>query len=143
MSDPDFQLSRRLGYLFKHAQSRLAELNAQALAPFGINAHELGVLILLAGTQPSSQRQAAERLGVDRTTMVAVLDTLERKGLVSRHPDVHDRRRNLVQLTASGQETVRRAREASDEAERTLLAALSSTDAERLREALQAVVATR
>jgi DNA-binding MarR family transcriptional regulator len=45
----------------------------------------LAVLLVLAGREPASQRQAATRLGIDRTTMVALLDALENKGLVTRH----------------------------------------------------------
>ena len=31
--------------------------------------------------EPASQQQVAERLGVDRTTMVAIIDALEVKGV--------------------------------------------------------------
>jgi DNA-binding MarR family transcriptional regulator len=142
-SGPGPELSRRLGYLFKHAGLRMAALNADALAPFGINARELGVLLVLAGHEPASQQEAAQRLGVDRTTMVAVLDTLENKGLVARHPHAEDRRRNLVELTGTGHDTLRQATQASDDAERTLLAPLSLPDRQRLRDALQHIVAHR
>src|ERR1700744_1201527 len=98
-SGPGPEMSSRLGYLFKHAGMRLAELNEKALAPYGIDARELGILLLLAGHEPASQQQGAQRLGVDRITMVALLDTLEAKGLVSRHPHTEDRRRNVVELT--------------------------------------------
>jgi DNA-binding MarR family transcriptional regulator len=140
---PDPQVSRRLGYLLKHAQLRLAELNEEALAPYGIDARELPVLLLLAGREPASQQQAAQRLGIDRTTMVAMLDTLEGKGLVSRHPDPDDRRRNVVELTDAGQDTLRRATRASDDAEREFLAPLSPQAAQQLRESLQAIVTIR
>lgn len=79
-------VSRRLGYPFKHAGMRMEELNATALAPFGIDARELGILLVIASHEPGSQQQAAQRLGIDRTSMVARLDALEEKGLVSRHP---------------------------------------------------------
>ena len=134
-------MSRRLGYLFKHAAMRLQELHAQALAPFGIDARELGVLIVLASHEPASQQQVAQRLGVDRTTMVALLDTLEDRGLVFRRPHQQDRRRNVVDLTDHGRDTLRRATQASDEAERALLVPLSPQDQQRLRDALRLIVA--
>jgi DNA-binding MarR family transcriptional regulator len=137
---PGPELLGRLGYLLKHAQSRLWELNAEALAPHGITGRELAVLLVLAGHEPASQQQAARRLGIDRTTMVAILDTLENKGLVARHPHVDDRRRNVVELTAVGRETLDRATEAGDEAERRFLAPLSGPAARQLRESLIAIV---
>lgn len=137
---PGPELSRRLGYLLKHAQRRLAELTAKALTPYGIDGRELGVLVVLAGREPTSQQQAAQRLSIDRTTMVALLDTLEGKGLVSRHPHADDRRRNVVELTEAGQDTLRRATEAGDHAEREFLAPLSPQAAQHLRNSLHTIV---
>ncbi|MGP0032982.1 MAG: MarR family winged helix-turn-helix transcriptional regulator [Solirubrobacteraceae bacterium] len=134
-------LSPRLGYLFKHVQIRMHELNEEALAPFGIDGRELGILLVIAGHEPGSQQQAAQRLGIDRTSMVARLDALEDKGLVSRHPHAQDRRRNVVELTDAGRDTLRLATKASERAEATLLAPISDQDGERLRDALQAILA--
>src|ERR1700728_3628316 len=105
-SGPGPVVTRRLGYLFKHAERQMAKLSAEALAPYGIDARELGILLVIASHEPGSQRQAAQRLGIDRTTMVARIDALEDKGLVSRHPHPEDRRRNVVRLTDAGGETV-------------------------------------
>lgn len=134
-------VSRRLGYLFKHAGMRMEELNSRALAPFGIDARELGILLVIASHEPGSQQQAAHRLGIDRTSMVARIDALEDKGLVSRHPHAEDRRRNVVELTDAGRDTVRKAARASERAEAALLASLTAEEAEQLRQTLQAIVA--
>lgn len=139
-SGPGPDVSSRLGYLLKHAQALMAELYAEALAPYGVDARELGVLMLLAGHEPASQQHAARRLGVDRTTMVAVLDDLQAKGLVSRRPDADDRRRNVVELTATGEEVLVAAASASNDAERALLAPLEPHSAQHLRDALHRVV---
>src|SRR3954451_10683502 len=116
------QLGARLGYLLKRAFLELEDLHGEHLASAGVNARELAVLLLLDGREPESQQQAAGRLGVDRTTMVALLDGLEDKGLVARRPDAHDRRRNVVALTDAGAATLARATRASDKAEQQLLA---------------------
>ncbi|GAB3450681.1 MarR family winged helix-turn-helix transcriptional regulator [Actinophytocola sediminis] len=134
------ELTENLVYLLKHAQLRMAELTTEALAPHGIDGRELGVLLAVAGHQPTSQQQAAHRLGIDRTTMVAMLDTLEAKGLVSRHPDAEDRRRNVVELTESGQDTLRLATEASGAAERAFLGPLTPQAVRSLRNSLRTLV---
>jgi DNA-binding MarR family transcriptional regulator len=138
---PGPAVSRRLGYLFKHAQIRMHELNTEALAPFGIDPRELGILLVIASHEPGSQLQAAQRLGIDRTSMVARLDELEQKGLVSRHPHPADRRRNVVELTDAGRDTVQRADQASERAEAELLASLTPQQGDRFRKALQTIVA--
>jgi DNA-binding MarR family transcriptional regulator len=129
-----------LSYLLKHAQLRLAGLNSAALAPYGLDGRELAVLIVLADGEPASQQQAAARLGIDRTTMVAFVDTLEGKGLVARRPHATDRRKNVVELTVTGRRTLDQAREAAGEAEQRFLAPLSPAIAEQLREALRVLV---
>lgn len=137
---PDPELASRLGYLLKHAQLRLFEMTAAALAPYGVNGRELAVLVVLAGCEPASQQQAARRLGVDRTTMVALVDALEAKGLVARRPDAGDRRRNVVELTAAGRDTLDRGSRAGDDAERRFLAPLTPSAAKQLKDALRALI---
>lgn len=133
------ELSDRLGYLLKHAQQRLAELTSSAMAPFGITGRECAVLIAIDSQAPSSQQDVAFRLGVDRTTMVLLIDDLEGKGLVRRRRDRDDRRRNVVELTGAGRTTLRRASLAGQDAERRFLSALSDEEAAELRAALRAI----
>ena len=140
---PPPELAGRLGYLLKHAQLGLAELTAAALEPFGLTGRELAVLTVLASGEPASQQQAAQRLGVDRTTMVALVDVLEDKGLVQRQPHAEDRRRNVVELTAQGRDRLQQAGEAAQEAELRFLAPLSRKDAQRLKAALLTVIQPR
>src|SRR3954454_8949972 len=108
------RLSARLTYLLKRALTDLEALHEQHLGPAGISARELAVLLFLEGREPESQQQAAARLGIDRTTMVGLLDSLEGKDLVARRPDAEDRRRNVVVLTAAGQAKLQEATQASD-----------------------------
>ncbi|HYP46441.1 MAG TPA: MarR family winged helix-turn-helix transcriptional regulator [Propionibacteriaceae bacterium] len=126
-------LSARLTYLLKRALVDLEDLHAEQLAPVGVSGRELGVLLLLDSKGPESQQQTAGRLGVDRTTMVGLLDGLEAKGLVARRADAGDRRRNVVELTDAGQTALVRAVHASDEAERQLLADLDDAESAQLR----------
>src|SRR5579863_8993592 len=114
-----------LVYLLKHAQQALSELNNTALEPYGITGRELGVLAAVDEGEPASQQDIARRLGVDRTTMVAFIDGLEGKGLVERRPHELDRRRNVIELTALGRETLQKALIASGEAEREFLTPLT------------------
>ena len=122
------RLSVRLTYLLKRALVDLEDLHAEHLAPVGISGRELGVLLLLESKCPESQQETARHLGVDRTTMVGLLDGLEVKGLVARRADTGDRRRNVVQLTDAGQTALVQAVQASDEAERQLLEELDDAE---------------
>jgi hypothetical protein len=96
--------TERLYPLLKHAQLQLTELIGPALAPYGIDGRELAVLNAIADKASLSQQEVARGLGIDRTTMVAMVDALERKGLVRRNPHPADRRKNTVELTAAGRD---------------------------------------
>src|SRR4029453_17179014 len=133
--------NERLYPLLKHAQLQLAELIRPALAPLGIDGRELAVLNALGDQDPLSQQEVARRLGVDRTTMVSLVDALERKRLVERNPHPGDRRKNMVELTVTGRDPRRRGTQASEEAERRFLAALPEGESKRLKEALRALIA--
>jgi DNA-binding MarR family transcriptional regulator len=133
-------LTDRLGYLLKHAQLRLSELTASAMEPYGINGRQCAVLAAIDDRVPQSQQEVARRLGVDRTTMVSLIDELEEKGLVQRSPAPDDRRKNVVALTDVGHDTLRSATKATAEAERVFLAGVSDTDRATFRRILRTIV---
>jgi DNA-binding MarR family transcriptional regulator len=130
-SGPLPALAGRLGYLLKHARERLGELTVEVLAPFGVTGRQVAVLIAIDDRVPLSQQEVARRLGVDRTTMVELIDELEARQLVQRRPDPADRRRNVVALSEASR--------ATREAERLFLGSLSPAQGAAFREALRAV----
>jgi DNA-binding MarR family transcriptional regulator len=138
--DDGSPLTDRMAFLLKHARLALAELTGPALEPYGIDGRSLAVLTVLAGPRPLSQQEAGARLGVDRTTMVALIDGLESSALVRRSPHPADRRKNVVELTASGRRLFRRALSASEEAERRFLAPLGEDEAARLKASLRLLI---
>jgi DNA-binding MarR family transcriptional regulator len=107
-----------------------------------VDGHELAVLVVLSAGEPLSQVEAAGRLGVDRTTMVSLIDGLEDHGLVERRRSPHDRRKNIVELTPEGQDCLRQAEKARRAAERRFLAPLDDETAASLVRALRTLVLT-
>lgn len=126
-----------LGFLLKHAHLNFASLATAALAPHGIDGRELAVLATLAAPGQLSQHDVAGRLGIDRTTMVALLDGLEQKNFVERRPHPEDRRKNIVELTTAGRRTITDAGRAADDAQRRFLEPLGEVGAARFIDALR------
>jgi DNA-binding MarR family transcriptional regulator len=133
--------AHRLGYLLKHAHRQFMQLTSTALEPLGIGPREWAALNCLDEQHGLSQRQVAELLGVDRTTMVALVDELQTNGWVTRNPQPDDRRKNIVTLTRKGRDATQRGARLIDDCERRFLAGLSEGDAEQLKDALAAVIA--
>ncbi|WP_194898297.1 MarR family winged helix-turn-helix transcriptional regulator [Catenulispora pinisilvae] len=123
-------LTSRLGYLLKHAQLNFSQSGARALESLGINGRQLAVLVVLDAAEPLSQLDAANELGVDRTTMVALVDELEAKGLVERRRSPDDRRKNIVELTAHGKNTLAEGERRHQETEKAFLADLTPIEAD-------------
>jgi DNA-binding MarR family transcriptional regulator len=126
-----------VGYLLKHAHLELEKRTDAAIAHLHVTARDLGVLRVIAGAEASSQQDIADVLGVDRTSMVGLLDTLERKGMVARRPSEHDRRRNVIELTADGRRLFRQAEAISVAVETDFTSALGARGAEELRSSLR------
>jgi DNA-binding MarR family transcriptional regulator len=129
-----------LGYLLKHAHLILEGKTDAALARFGITSRDLGALRVIAGGEAKSQQDVAGILGVDRTSMVALLDSLEQAGIVARRPSEQDRRRNVIELTKRGRELFVQAEQSSLAVEEEFDCVLGDEGASDLRRALRSLV---
>jgi MarR family transcriptional regulator for hemolysin len=78
------------------------------LAPLDLNLTQASLLGYVAEFGETTQTRLADRLGIGRAAIGSVVDTLERRGLVGRHPDPDDRRVWRVGITDDGREMVER-----------------------------------
>jgi DNA-binding MarR family transcriptional regulator len=88
---------------------RLDRARVSAFAQHRLESWEFDVLSALRRSghpYELSPGQLVQQTLVTSGTMTNRVDRLERRGLVERHPDPHDRRGVLVRLTAAGQATV-------------------------------------
>lgn len=92
-------LPRLLGYRLRLAQQAVFSDFAQVVP--GLSPGRLGILMLIDANPGVTQSRLAEAVLRDRSTMVAVLDTLEGRGLVARRKG-KDRRTNGLWLTRAG-----------------------------------------
>jgi DNA-binding MarR family transcriptional regulator len=127
----------RLGPLLGRAHDAHRVLSQEALAPLGLSPKGFGALAVLATEGAMSQQRLAERQGIDRTTMVAVVDELERVGALRRRRDANDRRAYALEVTPAGRRLVDRARAAVVSAEERFLAPLADAERRDLKDALR------
>lgn len=106
VSDPRLTLGpgpdSELTWLLHRAAQRLHTAVGVAAAQHGLTLRDHIVLSALDKTRGLTQIELGQALGVDKTTMVAELDRLERKGLIERHVDPRDRRARIPALTPAG-----------------------------------------
>ena len=116
------------GYLLNQAATRIRTLTAAALQPLGLSPPMLRALEVVGAEQPLTQAQLGQRVHMDRTTVVHVVDRFEALGYARRSPDPADRRSYALTLTREGDTALARARHLAREAEEAALAALSSDE---------------
>ena len=99
----------------------------------GFEHYDYSVLAILAEGIPETQATIANTLNVDPSRLVAVLDSLEQRGLVARRRDPQDRRRHVVSITADGKRDLTRLRDLTKKLENEYFAPLDEGEREALR----------
>lgn len=103
-------------------------LMMQTLADRGMHPGQAMVLRLLGANDDIAQRDLAEGLHVARPTVTKMLHSMERAGLVRRHPDRDDQRLTRVRLTAAGRAEEKRMRAAAADYVNATIATMRDDD---------------
>ena len=111
----------------------------RALAPLELRSREFW-LLAIAGPGNVPQNEIADLCGLDPSSLVAVLDGLERRGWVRRERNPHDRRMHWVQRTEAGDRLFARALPRAQRAEAGQLAVLSASQQRQLVTAMRKLV---
>lgn len=109
----------------------------QVLAPLGLRQRHVVALSYLRGHGPTAQQQLADRLRMDASSLVCLLNELEESELVIRHRDRSDRRRAILELSVQGEQALREVDKAVQVVEDEVLAGLDMSE----RDALHALLA--
>lgn len=112
----------------------------RTLEPLGLKPQHYGVLAVLAEEGLHVQRHLGEKLGIDRSTMVVVVDELEEAGLVERRRDRRDRRRYELSITGAGKRALSEAEPVVEGVKNAVLAPLDESQRRELHELLTIVL---
>ena len=131
-------LSDRIGFLLARVHW-LFHYRAQEVLGDGegLSIKHFAALSVIADEGPLSQQLLGARMAVDRTTMVTVIDELERAGMVTRRRNPNDRRAYALEATPAGRKWQARAAAELHAAQDELLAPLSAGERDELKTLLQ------
>ena len=110
------------------------------LAQLNVNPGQYGVLMALGEAGRLGQHRLAELIGVDPRNAVPIVDALAEQGLVIRQVDPSDRRRRMLELTASGRAVAGNLASVAAEIETDLLRPLAPGEQAALRRMLLALL---
>jgi DNA-binding MarR family transcriptional regulator len=135
-----FDAGPRTPKRFKSQFSRLVGMTAAqtsrvastAFASVGARKYHYMVLASLAEFGPASQAALADRSGVFRSDLVAVLNELGDGGWIQRAPDPGDKRRNVITITEAGERRLAELDELLIGVNARILAPLDASEREQL-----------
>jgi DNA-binding MarR family transcriptional regulator len=114
----DIAIALRAAYLALHRRSETR------FAPHGVTADQFVLLATLARGTALTQRELAQRMSSDPSTVRAMLVLLEQRGLVERAAHPTDARARTVALTEEGTRTFRELWTAGEPIRAQMLSAL-------------------
>jgi MarR family transcriptional regulator, transcriptional regulator for hemolysin len=133
------------GQLFFRIWRATHTRTAEMLGTVGLTPALFALLNVVGAREGAIQQELGSALGIDRSTMVALIDELESAGLAKRRPSPTDRRAREIAITPKGRRLLQRAKELIAQVEDEVLAALSAEERRELlallRHALQSAPA--
>jgi len=130
-------LADDVNFLLARANAVSLAAGNAALAAFGLKVRSYAVLALATDDTRPTQRDLSSYLRLDPSQVVALVDDLQSRGLITRRPDPADRRANIVVATEEGRALFARAQAAVQEAERSAHGAITDAEREQLTRLLQ------
>ena len=100
-----------IGYNLRKAQAAAFQNFTESLKGCDITPGQFGVLVLIEANSGLNQTRLGNALGIDSSTVVAVIDRLEGRDLVDRKPAPSDRRSYALHLTEQGRALLHQARD--------------------------------
>lgn len=113
-------LDRRLGYVLRRAQIAVFRDFFASFEAHNIRPGQYSILTLIECNPGLKQGEVSEALGIKRANFVAMIDELERRGLVRRNATPNDRRSYALVLTAAGKRLMRELHTVADAHEERL-----------------------
>lgn len=127
-TETELPLSENVGYLLNRSAQILRERLADALTPLSLSFQEYVVLRMVEMEVSETQQGVGRRTGIDRTSMVDIVDRLEERELVDRVKDEKDRRRLKLLLTPRGRKTLAHAKRIAEKEHKAFLEPLSQEE---------------
>jgi DNA-binding MarR family transcriptional regulator len=120
------ELAQSTGYLLTALGQSFKEQAVARAEQAGFELYDYTVLAILGEGARVTQATIAEAMMLDPSRLVALLDSLEERGLVVRQRDPQDRRRHVVSITEPGRLELGRLREVLHELEDEFFAPLDA-----------------
>lgn len=124
----DAPVSEFAGQLFFRLWRATHTRTADVLGAIGLTPALFALLNVIGAREGAIQQELGATLGIDRSTMVSLIDQLEEAGLAKRRTSATDRRAREIAITPKGRRLLQRARVSIAKVEDEVLAGLSGQE---------------
>jgi DNA-binding MarR family transcriptional regulator len=121
-------------YCFSKTMLRLRSDLTTEYSSLGLQLPQGGILDILSKSGPLNQIALGEQIGIDKASMVKLIDGLEEPGYVERKTHPGDRRAKTVEITAKGKKLLAKVLAARERVEKDFLSSLTEKEAATFRE---------
>jgi DNA-binding MarR family transcriptional regulator len=122
------KLDDNIGYQVRMAYVAIRRHFEVAMEKLDLTQKQTSVLWLIEANPAVSQIALANELGMDRASMMAIVDRLEERGLIQRKRSAEDGRRQELYVTAKGKKVLTQAKSAIHEHEKWIAAKFSKSE---------------
>jgi DNA-binding MarR family transcriptional regulator len=128
-----------LGYQLRLAYIAISRHFSRAMAHLDLTQKQTGVLWLIGANGGVSQIMLAKELDMDRASMMAIIDKLEDRGLITRERSRHDARRQELFLTPKGRKMLTQSKASLAKHEHWMTSRFSESEATELKHLLKRI----
>jgi MarR family transcriptional regulator, transcriptional regulator for hemolysin len=136
------ELEGNLSWLLAQASHVMVTEMTAAFAEMGVSPRGHCVLSTASGGA-YTQKELADIVGMDKTTMVVTIDELEAAGLAKREPSPSDRRARIIAVTKAGEKVIAKGKKVVVEIQEDVLGTLPPRQREAFMDALSELVGDR
>lgn len=132
-------LESLLGYNARRAALAVISVFLQRMEPYGLRPVDFSVLTLIAHNPGITSRQLCAALDILPPNLVGLIKSLDKRGLIERHPHPTDRRAQGLHLSPAGKKLQKSAQTTATALESDVASRLSAKELDTLKGLLRKV----
>lgn len=135
-------LHNLIGYLVHRTDVKMTNYFTKRLKPYGVTPEQWSIISILCSQRGTTQKELAEAVDKDQTTVVRMIQSMERKGILMKTLNDRDRRSHYLFLTEKGDEIKKTVLPVVKDAHRAVTSNLSKEEIEQLESLLNKLYGT-
>lgn len=136
-------LHNLIGYLIHRTDVKMTNYFTKRLKSYDVTPEQWSIISILCNQSGTTQKELAEAIDKNQTTVVRMVQSMVRKGLVKKTVNVQDRRSHYLILTEKGNEIKKTVLPVVKDAHQSVTSDLSKEEIQQLKSLLNKLYDTQ